>query len=91
MEGNRKIVLSASMDQPPNGKSGTRELGSRDFQRFLARLDPDAARASEKYSQLRKRLIRFCSSHNEHLMAEELADSAIDEHPTLCAGEEIEL
>lgn len=56
-----------------------RELGSQDFKRLLACLDPDPERASAQYKHLRDRLVRYCYTHDEHLKAEELADKALDE------------
>jgi DNA-directed RNA polymerase specialized sigma24 family protein len=66
------------MDSETQGKE-RRDPNPEGFQRLLVRLDPDSARASEKYAQLRGRLIRYCFRHDEALRAEELADSAIDE------------
>lgn len=54
-------------------------MNTEDFQRLLARLDPDPAQAAAKYERLRETLIRYCSSRGEHLRAAELADKALDE------------
>ena len=61
------------------GDKKRRGLNPEDFQRLLARLDPDPAQASVKYEQLRETLIRYSSSRGEHLRAEELADNVLDE------------
>jgi DNA-directed RNA polymerase specialized sigma24 family protein len=64
---------------PPASSRGRREIQAEDFQRLLARLDVDPARASEAYEKLRAALVRFFNRNQNHLEAEELADRALDE------------
>lgn len=56
-----------------------REIEPEDFQRLLARLDPDPERASRAYEQLRRELVKFFCRDRVRFDAEELADRVLDE------------
>ncbi|HWZ42203.1 MAG TPA: hypothetical protein VNW97_01945 [Candidatus Saccharimonadales bacterium] len=66
------------MDLDPTPKR-KRELQPEDFQRLLARLDPDPVRASEAYENLRRQLVKFFSKSQPHCDAPALADRTLDE------------
>ncbi len=66
------------MDRDPTiGRK--RELQLEDFNRLLARLDPDSVRGSEAYERLRQQLVGFFSKNQPHCDAQALADTVLDE------------